>query len=138
VTHPELWIDRLLRRAREQGAFDDLAGGGAPLDWEEENPLEDSAWRLAHHLLKEAGLAPPWMEEAKEIRQRVERLRHDLRGASQESEAEWQRAAARAMREIAAINAQIRSLNLAVPILPLQLAPLDAHEELQRARASTL
>ncbi len=138
MTDPELWIDRLIRRAREQGAFDDLDGRGVPLDWEEENPLEDAAWRLAHHLLKEAGLAPAWMEEAKEIRAQVEGLRQALRGASQGSEAEWLRAATSAMREIAAINARIRSVNLAVPILPLQLAPLDARDELQRARASTL
>ncbi len=138
MTDPELWIDRLICRAREQGAFDDLDGRGVPLDWAEENPLEDAAWRLAHHLLKEAGLAPAWMEEAKEIRAQVEGLRQALRGASQGSEAEWLRAATSAMREIAAINARIRSVNLAVPILPLQLAPLDARDELQRARASTL
>jgi hypothetical protein len=134
---PEHWIDLLIRRAREQGAFDDLAGRGAPLAWEDENPFEDAAWRLAHHVLKEAGFAPAWLEQAREIRTRVEQVRQTLRAASRAGEAEWQRATMAATRDIEAINAQIRSVNLAVPVLPLQLAPIDAREELERARAST-
>ncbi len=138
VPDPEHWIDLLLRRAREQGAFDDLAGRGAPFAWEEENPFEDAAWRLAHHVLKEAGYAPAWIEEARETRARVEQVRQTLRAASQADEAEWQRATMAAMRDIEAINAQISSVNLSVPVLPLQLAPIDAREEFERARASTL
>ncbi len=136
MADPEQWIDRLIQRARDQGAFDDLPGQGAPLAWEDENPFEDDAWRLAHHVLKQAGFAPAWLEQVKEIRSRVEQVRQDLRAASRASEAEWRRTTTAAMHEIEAVNAQIRSVNLTVPVLPLQVAALDAREELEHARAS--
>jgi hypothetical protein len=41
------------------------------------------------------------------------------------------------MEEIQAINALVKDLNLAVPVLQLQVRPVELDEELRRARVST-
>jgi hypothetical protein len=138
MTFPEQWIDRIIRRAREQGEFNELLGRGAPLEWDEENPFEDPAWRTAYRVLREAGLAPPWIEQAREIRARTDTVRESLRAAARTKEAgAWEAARLRAMEAIQVINALVKDLNLAVPVLQLQVRPVELDEELRRAHAST-
>ena len=62
----ESLIDQKIREAMEQGEFDNLSGKGAPIDLSE-NPFEDPDWRTAHRLLRNAGFAPSWIEESKDI-----------------------------------------------------------------------
>src|SRR5262245_28876880 len=62
----ESLIDRKIREAIEAGEFDNLDGAGQPLDLSE-NPYEDPDWRTAHRLLRNAGFAPSWIEERKDI-----------------------------------------------------------------------
>jgi hypothetical protein len=55
-----------IRRAMEDGLFDNLAGAGGPLD------LEADAWvppdlRLAYRVLKNAGCLPPELEVRQDI-----------------------------------------------------------------------
>jgi len=70
-------VDRAINDAVEQGAFDDLPGAGKPLDLQGNpfNPEWDSAFRT----LKNAGMAPPWIEADKEVRAAVAELdaRHE-------------------------------------------------------------
>lgn len=47
-------IDETIRKAMEEGAFDNLRGTGKPLSIED-NPFVDPSWQLAYHLLKENG-----------------------------------------------------------------------------------
>jgi hypothetical protein len=58
--------ERLIREAQEAGAFDQLPGHGRPLVLEDHTFAGELA--LAHHLLRNAGLAPPWIEADKEVR----------------------------------------------------------------------
>src|SRR5512141_1728397 len=64
-------IDRQIRAATAEGKFDDLPYQGEPL------PREDDAlagaWALAFHVLKNAGVAPPWIEADKDVRRSLER-----------------------------------------------------------------
>src|SRR5215467_12202397 len=62
----ESLVDKKIREAIEAGEFDNLAGTGQPIDLSE-NPFEDPDWRTAHRLLRNAGFAPSWIEEQKEI-----------------------------------------------------------------------
>ena len=68
----ESLIERQIREATEAGAFDDLPHQGERL------PLEDDSaageWAMAHRMLKNAGVAPPWIESDKEARRRLEAL----------------------------------------------------------------
>ena len=62
----ESLVDRQIREAMEAGKFDDLPHQGAPL------PIEDDSaageWALAFRMLRNAGVAPPWIEADKEAR----------------------------------------------------------------------
>jgi hypothetical protein len=59
-------IDRLVRESMERGAFDNLPGAGQPIDLAE-NPYEPPELRSVHRLLRNAGFAPAWIEERKDI-----------------------------------------------------------------------
>ena len=50
-----------IRRAMEEGKFDDLPGEGKPLRLEND-PFEDPEWRMAHHVLRNGGFTLPWIE----------------------------------------------------------------------------
>ena len=62
----QLVAERKIREAMEEGAFDHLEGTGKPLDLSE-NPFEDPSERMANRLLKNNGITPAWIQEAKEI-----------------------------------------------------------------------
>jgi hypothetical protein len=61
----EHWVDRAISDAQERGEFDDLPGHGKPLQ------LDDDAyageWALGFRVLKNAEMAPLWMELDREI-----------------------------------------------------------------------
>src|SRR5215471_19134529 len=59
-------VDKKIREAMAAGEFENLSGAGKPIDLSE-NPFEDPDWRQAHRLLRNAGFAPSWIEERKDI-----------------------------------------------------------------------
>lgn len=137
-------IDEHIRRAIEEGQFNDLPGQGRPLNLDE-NPLEDPEWRLANHLLKSNGFSLPWMETRKEILAGLESAREDLRRAHQGRltaqvmkkspalvEAEWERARAAFLFKLEELNRQIFSFNLQAPSLQFQLRALDPEHEVEK------
>src|SRR5436190_7910007 len=70
-------IEKKIREAMEQGEFDDLSGKGEPIDLSE-NPFDDPDWRMAHRMLRDAGFAPAWIEERKDIESEIEAARTTL------------------------------------------------------------
>lgn len=152
MNEPETWLDKIIREAEERGEFDDLPGEGQPLDLSA-NPFEDPAWRLANHLLENAGFTPDWIELDREIREGLDEARRALArsrdwraeqmaalGDRRDPEAqrqrnliadEWGRATRRFVEAVGAINKQIARLNLKVPLPRLQRAKLDAARERQ-------
>jgi hypothetical protein len=56
----ESLVERQIREAMDGGAFEDLPYHGERL------PLEDDSaageWAMAHRMLRNAGMAPPWIE----------------------------------------------------------------------------
>ena len=64
-------IDRQLQQAMAEGQFDNLPGQGKPIP-RDDNPLAGE-WGLAFHVLKNAGFAPPWVEDDKEARKLLEK-----------------------------------------------------------------
>lgn len=147
----ESWIDRKIREAQEQGAFDDLPGRGKPLDLQGNPYAQDR--ELSFKILKDAGYAPEWIELDKAIRMRLERTRmalsrswewhqarllelagSDSRWASAERERSlntWQTKLAHFEAEIAALNGEIRVLNLMVPSPRFQRSRVNAAREIR-------
>jgi hypothetical protein len=58
--------ERIIREAQERGEFDNLPAHGRPLPVDENPYAGDMA--LAFHVLRNAGVAPPWIETDKEAR----------------------------------------------------------------------
>ncbi len=126
-------IDKMIREAMERGEFDNLPGSGQPIDLSE-NPFEDPDVRTAHRLLRNAGFAPAWIEERKDIDAEFQRARTTLLRAKslyglsgqRANNPHWQRAA-NEFREIAAeLNQRIRIYNLKAPAVGFHRAVIDA------------
>ncbi|MEX1345361.1 MAG: DUF1992 domain-containing protein, partial [Candidatus Limnocylindrales bacterium] len=75
----ESLTERLIREAVDAGAFADLPYRGRPLRLDEDRYAGDMA--LANHLLRNAGVAPPWIETDKEARRQLHALEALLRRA---------------------------------------------------------
>jgi len=141
----ESLIDQKIREAMEQGEFDNLSGKGAPIDLSE-NPFEDPDWRTAHRLLRNAGLAPSWIEESKDIDAelvvartnlaRVWMILQNARGSEFEKSAEARLVKSlKAFRAQAAqLNRRIAAWNLTIPAAGLQRKMIDGEREIARIR----
>lgn len=116
----ESFVERQIREAQEEGAFDRLSGAGKPLP-----PLhpEEEAWWIKRKLKAERLDVLP---EALEIRREVDRVLASLAGLTEE----------RAVRErLLALDARIRKVNrttIAGP--PTSLGPLDVEALVARWR----
>jgi len=135
-------IEELIRKAIEAGKFEDLPGAGKPLQLDD-NPFEDPDWRLANHMLKNAGYTLPWLEKRREIEAALAGIRADLKrawlwqnearqrgGARAEIDLHWQRAVAAFEQKINEINKRITTYNLEAPAR-FQLPILRLERELQ-------
>jgi hypothetical protein len=142
----ESLIDKMIRESMERGEFDDLPGRGQPIDLSE-NPFEDPELRTVHRLLRNAGFAPAWIEERKDIAAEFERAWATLVRAkklygqsgklsAQQSEpagdrslsksAQWQRAAKEFCEIVAELNQRIRIYNLKAPAAVFHRKTIDA------------
>ena len=107
----QLVAERKIREAMEEGAFDHLEGTGKPLDLSE-NPFEDPSERMANRLLKNNGISPAWIVEAKEI----EAEAHRLGIRDEAAKGDYQ-------ERVAALNRRIASFNLRAPASSLHKRP---------------
>lgn len=94
----ERTVEDKIRRAQQEGAFDNLPGTGKPLLLEDESAVP-SDLRLVYRMLKNANCLPPELELHKEILN----LRDLLRSVEDETER---------IRRIREINFHITKLNL--------------------------
>ena len=89
MSHPLLpqiqsLVDARIEEARLRGEFDDLPGAGKPLPEEDMSVPEEL--RLAHRILKNAGVLPPELGELSEINQLMTALdRSDLGGGDRDT-----------------------------------------------------
>ena len=142
MKHWESLIDQKIREAMEQGEFDDLPGKGKPVDTSE-NPFEDPEMRLAHRMLRNAGFAPSWIEERKDIDSEFEIARNQLsrvwtvlqnaRGTDNEPGARvrWEKALTSFRAQATELNRRIVAWNLNVPAAGFQRRMIDAEREIE-------
>lgn len=135
-------IDEHIRRAMEEGKFDNLPGKGKPLKLDDDS-LEDPEWRVAYRMLRNSGFTLPWIETRQEIETELESARQALRRAWEwrqsgqarkrpagEVQAEWDRAVENFRSQVAAINKKIFNYNLETPSSQFQRGQVDAAREL--------
>lgn len=135
-------VDDQIRRAIEEGQFDNLPGRGKPLNLDAD-PFEDPEWRMANRVLRNGGFTLPWIEARQEIESELQAARHRLRRTWEWRQAnvgrlspasvqiEWMRAEEIFRGQIAALNKRILSYNLQVPRDQFQLLALDAGREIE-------
>ena len=137
----ESLVDKKIREAMESGEFDNLAGTGQPIDLSE-NPFEDPDWRTAHRLLRNAGFAPSWIEERKDIDAELEaarivlarnwKIKLNARGTRNEPAADerWEKAVAAFRDQLGKLNRRIDGWNLKTPGVGFHRNRIDVEREI--------
>jgi hypothetical protein len=131
----ESLVDRQIREAMEDGRFDDLPLHGRPLPVEDE--VYAGEWALAFRMLRNAGVAPPWIEADKEVRELLARRDALLGRAPGASKAARERDRAALERLVVQVNAAVARLNAEAPTERQHRAPLRLEVELARFDAET-
>ncbi len=130
----ESLIDRQIREAVAEGKFDDLPFQGQPLPREDDSLAGE--WALAFHVLKNAGVAPPWIEADKEVRRLLERrdglLARAAAGPVPPSPLGQRRDREAITVLVAEVNKAIVRLNVEAPTDRQQRRLLSVAEELAR------
>jgi DnaJ homolog subfamily C member 28 len=135
-----------IRRALEEGHFENLPGKGKPLDLDE-NPFEDPDWRAANRMLRNGGFSLPWIETRKSIEADFEAALAELgRGWRTRQarlsknhpwdflEAEWRRAVGVFRDKVDDLNRRIFSYNLEAPHLQLHMKKINLEKEIAKIK----
>jgi hypothetical protein len=121
-------IDKIIREARESGAFDNLPGKGKPIRWEDDSMVPEDQ-RMAHRVLKNNGFTLDWIEMARELDETWEVIQAEvaaLRSARAGGRLDlpgWHSAARAAGEKIRQLNLRVVGYNLRVPHAQLQRRP---------------
>jgi hypothetical protein len=130
----ESLVERQIREAMAEGAFDDLPFRGEPL------PLEDDSavggWAMAHRMLKNAGAAPPWIEADKEARRLLAEIEGLIARAPRMSDFGRRRARGEFEHLVQAANRAIARVNSEAPTDRQHRRPLELAAEAARLEAA--
>jgi DnaJ homolog subfamily C member 28 len=127
-------VERQIREAMEEGVFDDLPFVGERLPIEDDSAAGERA--LGFRVLRNAGVAPPWIEADKEVRA----LLADRDALLARAVTAGELARPRLRRELEGIvfeaNRAIDRLNAEAPTERQQRRSLDLSEELARLESA--
>jgi hypothetical protein len=126
----ESLVERQIREAMADGAFDDLPYRGEPLPLEDDSAAGD--WAMAHRMLKNAGAAPPWIESDKEARRLLAMLEAMLERAPRASTLTRDRQRRDYLATVHAANRAIERVNAEAPTDRQHRRPLDVNGEVER------
>jgi hypothetical protein len=126
----ESLVERQIREAMDDGAFEDLPYRGERLPLEDDSAAGD--WAMAHRMLRNAGMAPPWIESDKEARKQLAALEELIARAPTISPASHGRARRELATIVAAANQAIARLNSEAPTFRQHRRPLDPSVEAER------
>ncbi len=132
----ESLVDRQIREAMEEGKFDDLPYHGRPLPTDDDSAAGE--WALAYRMLRNAGVAPPWIEADKDARALLGRRDATLARAATASPLGMRRLRDEMERAVVEINTAIARLNAEAPTDRQHRRPLALAEELARLDAARL
>jgi hypothetical protein len=122
----ESLVERLIREAQDDGAFEDLPHRGQRLPLEDDTLAGEMA--LAFHVLRNAGAAPPWIEADKEIRRLLGERDLLLERAERTGPVAALRYRKRLAELVEEVNDAVRVLNAEAPPTAHR-RPLDATAE---------
>jgi hypothetical protein len=125
-------IDKIIREARESGAFEGLPGKGKPIRWEDESMVPEDQ-RLAQRLLRSNGYTLDFIAMARELDAEYAGLRANLDQARQKKfegrldAAGWEAALIVFQTKVRALNRRVIGYNMRVnsPQLEKSTYPVD-------------
>jgi DnaJ family protein C protein 28 len=134
----ESLTEKKLREAIENGEFDNLPGKGEPIDLKE-NPFEDPDLRTVHRLLRNAGFAPAWIEERKDIDAALAASRATLsrawalfgRSGNAATAPEWERSLLEFRQTVTELNKRVSLYNLKAPAAVFHRQRIDAERVIE-------
>ena len=126
----ESLVERQIREAMDGGAFEDLPYQGERLPVEDDSAAGE--WAMAHRMLRNAGMAPPWIESDKEARKQLAALEALIARAPTISPASHGRARRDLAHIVAAANQAIARVNSEAPTLRQHRRSLDPAVEAER------
>ena len=126
----ETLIERKIREAMEEGAFDDLPHQGARLPIQDDSAAGD--WALAYRMLRNAGAAPPWIESDKAVRALLDERDRLVARATRRGAAGHAQSRVELARIVEAANRAIERVNAEAPTDRQHRRPLDVATELAR------
>ncbi len=130
----ESLVERQIREAMEAGAFDELPHKGERLPLEDDSAAGD--WAMAHRMLRNAGMAPPWIESDKEARRLLAELEALIERAPHTSPLSRARERANLARIVDEANRAIARVNAEAPTARQHRRPLDKSAHLARLEAA--
>ena len=140
----ESLTEKSIREAIEKGEFDNLPGKGQPLDLSE-NPSEDPDLRTVHRLLRNAGFAPAWIEERKDIEAQFDLACTTLArawriyrpdGVSPSDDA-WERNVAEFRARVIELRQRVQIYNLKAPAAIFHKRQLDPDAVIEEIKKSS-
>jgi hypothetical protein len=123
-------VERQIREAMDDGRFDELPHQGQRLPLEDDSVAGDRA--MAYRVLRNAGVAPAWIEADKVVRSLLTERDALLARAPRLSPLARDRAQAEMARLVDAANRAILRVNIEAPTDGQQRRLLDAASELAR------
>lgn len=126
----ETLVERQIREAMEDGRFDALPYQGERLPFEDDSLAGERA--MAHRLLRNAGVAPAWIEADKAARALLDERDRLLARAPRLSPLARARARTELTRLVEATNRAIVRVNIEAPTDRQQRRLLDPDVELAR------
>jgi hypothetical protein len=132
----ESLVERQIRDAMAAGSFDDLPHQGERLPLEDDSAAGD--WAMAHRMLRNAGMAPPWIESDKEARRLLAAIEAIIERAPRTSPLSQHRERANLARLVAEANRAIARVNAEAPTAAQHRRPLDQTAELERLELAFL
>ncbi len=124
----ESLVERLIREAQERGEFDDLPFRGRRIPLEDDSPAGELA--LGFHVLRNAGVAPPWVEADKEARRLLAERHVLLARAAGASGICHERDRRRLEELVGEYNDAVLRLDSAAPTTAVHRRPLSGAREL--------
>jgi hypothetical protein len=130
----ETLIERQIREAMEDGRFDGLPHQGTRLPLEDDSAAGDRA--MAHRMLRNAGVAPAWIEADKTVRALLDERDRLIARAPRMSAHGRVRARDELRRLVEAANRAILRVNIEAPTDRQHRRPIDIEVELERFEAA--
>lgn len=134
---PHYWeslVERQIREAMQSGAFEDLPFRGERLP----NDRDEAAgeWAMAHRVLRNAGMAPPWIESDKEARRLLAEIEGVIQRAPRTPVLSRGRLRQRLAELVGEANGAIARVNAEAPTARQHRRPVDPALTRQRLDAA--